>query len=103
MGAGVLPVSKSVLDKVIENTHSAQFAVLAVLHELWLRDKYHWNPIKLPDTKFLALGILPNGKLRALRELEKLGLVSVEWREKKSPIVTMTWKPIKRKPPSWDG
>jgi hypothetical protein len=94
---------RSVFEKVIENTRSAQFAVLAVLHELWLRDKYHWNPVKLPNTKFLALGILPHGKLRALRELEKLGLVSVEWREKKSPIVTLNWQPINRKPASWNG
>ena len=36
-----------------------------------------------------GLGILPDAKRRALRALEKAGLITVERREKRSPCVTL--------------
>jgi hypothetical protein len=35
-------------------------------------------------------GVHRSAKIRTLRALERAGLVSVEWRERKSPMVTLT-------------
>ena len=34
-------------------------------------------------------GVSPDGKLRALKQLEAAGLIMVVWRERKSPLVTL--------------
>ena len=57
-----------------------------ILYETW-RSK--GQPIKLPNGMLGRLGVSRDAKVRALRKLEQLGLVSVEWRPRKSPIVTI--------------
>jgi hypothetical protein len=52
--------------------------------------KTRGKPIKLPNIVLAELGIGDReGKWRALRELERLGLVSVEYQPRKSPVVTV--------------
>jgi hypothetical protein len=52
----------------------------------------HWRnggrSIRLANVALAAEGVGRTVKLDGLRELERLGLVKVEWRSKKSPIVT---------------
>jgi hypothetical protein len=55
-----------------------------ILHLDW---KNQGRPFKLPNGLLKIDGVSPSSKLRALRELECLGLISVEWRQRKSPIV----------------
>jgi hypothetical protein len=97
-------IPKDVLEKALKGAHAAAaVAVLAALYERYFRDKFHWNPVKLTNTKFRELGISPHTKLRGLRELESQGSVTVEWRDRRSPIVTLNWKDIKRTPALWNG
>lgn len=51
----------------------------------------HWKgkgaPIKLANGMLKLDGVSARSKWRALRELEKLGLITVECRPKRSPII----------------
>ena len=53
----------------------------------------HWRggaqPIKVSNVKVAGDGLSRGSKARALRELERLGLVRVERRSRKSPWVTV--------------
>jgi len=55
-----------------------------VLHLDW---ENKGQPFKLPNGLLKIDGVSPQSKRRALRELARLGLISVEWRPRKSPIV----------------
>jgi hypothetical protein len=57
-----------------------------ILYETW-REK--GRPIKVPNGMLARCGVSRSAKVRALRKLEELGLVSIEWRPHKSPIVTI--------------
>jgi hypothetical protein len=48
------------------------------------------GPIKLASGMLVRDGVNRNSKRRALKELENLGLITVERRPKKSPFVTVT-------------
>ena len=54
----------------------------------------HWQrgdrgPIKLASGLLVMDGVSRTSKRRALKELENLGLITVERRSRKSPIVTI--------------
>jgi hypothetical protein len=57
-----------------------------ILYETW---RAKGQPIKVPNGMLERCGVSRPAKYRALRKLEQLGLVSVEWRPYKSPIVTI--------------
>jgi hypothetical protein len=57
-----------------------------ILYETW---RANGQPIKLPNGMLSRSGVSRDAKIRALRKLEHLGLVSVEWRPSRSPIVTI--------------
>ena len=57
-----------------------------ILYETW---RAKGQPIKVPNGMLERSGVSPDAKVRALRKLEQLGLISVEWRGRKSPIVTI--------------
>jgi hypothetical protein len=59
---------------------------LHLLHENW---KSHGKPVRLANGFLDRIGVKRNAKTRALKKLTELRLVSVEWRTKKSPIVTV--------------
>jgi hypothetical protein len=62
-------------------------ACLAVLVEIdHLRFKTHKNPVPLPNMALRTVGITRWAKARALHELERVGLIKVAWRGKKSPL-----------------
>lgn len=56
---------------------------------LYLHWKSNGDPIKLASGMLKMDGVPPRTKCRALRDLERRGLVTVEWRPKKSPIVRL--------------
>ena len=67
---------------------------LAVLTELSYRTfRAHRAEVLLPNTGALRLaGVSPDAKVRALRSLEAIGMVRVDWRGgKKTPLVTVLW------------
>jgi hypothetical protein len=61
------------------------------LHLLFLtwRPRDRGKPVILANAELARKGIDRFAKRRALLELEALGLIKVEWRDKKSPIVTV--------------
>jgi hypothetical protein len=65
---------------------------LAVLVELThQRFKTHENPISFDNKVLVAVGINRWAKYDALVGLEAAGLISVEWRLGRSPLVTLLW------------
>jgi hypothetical protein len=56
----------------------------------------HWKsngePFKLSNSGYLKVCKIPSSsKLRALRDLERRGVISIEWRVRKSPIVSVVY------------
>ena len=51
------------------------------------------GPIKLTNIMAAEVGVSPDAKRRALDELEQAGLVEVERRARKSPLVTLLVDP----------
>jgi hypothetical protein len=69
---------------------NAQLAVLVELSHLMF--KMHQNPVPLSNTALRSAGMSRMAKLRALRQLEAVGLVKVTRRGQKSPLVTALWE-----------
>ena len=61
--------------------------VLVALHLLHLHWRSRGEPFKLPNGTLRYDGISHDSKTRALKDLEQRGLITVEWRERKSPII----------------
>jgi hypothetical protein len=57
-----------------------------LLHQVWYQKT---GAITMPNGALAKLGVSRKVKNRVLLQLEKAGLVAVEWRCKKSPIVTL--------------
>jgi hypothetical protein len=61
---------------------------------IWLR-RLSWKAatttFPVPNSKLKKLGVSRWQKTRALRELEAAGLIAVEWRGRKTPLVTMLY------------
>jgi hypothetical protein len=69
-------------------------AALAVVVELAHRVfKTHESEVGLNNSVLSSVGISHKAKLCALRELEAAGMVTVDWRKRKSPLVTISWAP----------
>jgi hypothetical protein len=69
---------------------NAQLAVLVeIANQIY---KTHQNPAPLPNTVLRAAGLSRKTKLRALRQLEEAGLVTVTWRGRKCPLVSIQQK-----------
>jgi hypothetical protein len=68
-------------------------APLAVLLELAHQSfKTHRNTVPLSNVRFRPIGISPDAKVRALRQLEAVGMISLDWRGgRKTPLVTLLW------------
>ena len=57
---------------------------------LYLLDRACWSrQVKLSTAAMRKLGVSRNGKRRALQQLRRSGLIAVEERPSKSPIVTV--------------
>jgi hypothetical protein len=81
----MLPLA--LVDKVARHSRDKTFAVLC--HLLHLDWKQGGGPIKVPNGLLDKLGVGRGAKSRALRKLERLAIVSVERKDRKSPIVTI--------------
>jgi hypothetical protein len=75
----------------LERLNGASGKVYALaLHLLYLHWKGRGQPIKLANGMLKIDGISRAAKWRALAELERRGLVSVERRSKRSPLVSVS-------------
>jgi hypothetical protein len=67
-------------------------AALAVVIELAYQVfKTHKPEVLLSNSMLRSVGISYQAKLRALRQLEAAGMITVDWRGRKSPLVTVSW------------
>jgi DNA-binding transcriptional ArsR family regulator len=66
---------------------------------LWfLRGVRHSDNFIVSNLIVREWGVLPDAKSRALRKLEKAGLITIERRGKRSPHVTLVMQPLKKQP-----
>jgi hypothetical protein len=61
-------------------------AALFILRQYW---KTNGQPVRLSNTGMASEGVGRHSKWRALQELERAGLIRVEKRPRKSPIITI--------------
>jgi hypothetical protein len=74
------------LDKLIGCRGQTLRVAFVILYLNW---KARGTPIKLSNSMLLMDGVSRRSKWRALEHLEQVGLISVERRVRKSPIVTV--------------
>jgi hypothetical protein len=68
--------------------HASSYRVaLYLLYQTWKADEHLIRPIRLSNTALAELGVSRWAKWRALRELERVGLIRVEERPRKSPLI----------------
>jgi DNA-binding transcriptional ArsR family regulator len=79
------------VDAVARSSRDKAFPVLC--HLLHLNWKHCGGPVKVPNGFLARLGVGRDAKSRALRKLELLGLISVERRDRRSPVVRISDKP----------
>jgi DNA-binding transcriptional ArsR family regulator len=73
-------------------TRNAMLAVLLELDHLVFVRRGR-NPVELTNTMMRAIGVSHQAKIRALRKLEAAGMVTIIWRGRRSPLVTVLWHP----------
>jgi hypothetical protein len=74
-------------EKLAKPTPASRYTVLVALYLLHLNWKNNGKPFKLASGMLDYDGIDRYTKYRALRDLERRGLITIEWRRGKSPIV----------------
>ena len=80
-------VTRAQFDRLSQAKHFAAERVF--LHLLFLTWRSPSKPVVLANAELKRMGVGRFIKWHVLHELETLGLVAVEWRDKKSPIVTV--------------
>ena len=69
---------------------AAYTVAIVLLYEAWRLASRGYKPIvKVSDVMMKRVHIGRRGKRNALRKLEQLRLVEVEWRENRNPLVTV--------------
>jgi hypothetical protein len=75
----------AVVDVMAKDCRDKAWPLLCYLmYESWRTGHY---PVKLANEFLARIGIDRDAKLRALRKLERLGLISIERRGRKSPVI----------------
>ena len=83
------------LEMLCAQKKDATLAVLLNIVRLWFAS-FQENPVRLASTEIRGFRVSKDQKLRALDALEAAGLISVERQLRKSPLVTLNWKPMKK-------
>jgi hypothetical protein len=83
------------METLCAQKQDATLSVLLNIVRHWFYN-FQQNPVKLATTEIRGFEISRNQKARALTALEAAGLVTVERRPRKSPLVTLNWKPTKK-------
>jgi hypothetical protein len=73
---------------IIHAHGSAYRVALYLLYESWQTGS---TTLKLTNVALAKIGVSRRGKASALHELRKAGLIAVEEREKRSPIITLRY------------
>jgi hypothetical protein len=81
----VVPLQWAAKGLIAMNTPKAVVLVW-LIYRSWQRKSPTFD---VPNGALAGLGVSPDAKVRALRQLATAGLIKVEWRLRKSPIVTL--------------
>ena len=57
-----------------------------LIHRAWKRQS---RSITVPNAELAKFGVKPDAKARALRQLEAVGLIEIDRRPRKTPLVTL--------------
>jgi hypothetical protein len=74
-------------EKLAKPAPTSRYTCLVAIYLLHLHWKNGGKPFKLASGMLAYDGISPDAKLRALKDLERRGLITVEWRRTRSPII----------------
>jgi hypothetical protein len=74
-------------EKLANPVPSCRCTCLVAWYLLHLNWKSRGKPIKLANGMLAYDGVSPDSKWRALKDLERRNLITVEWRKRKSPII----------------
>jgi len=74
-------------EKLANPIPESRCTCLVAIYLLHLNWKGGGKPFKLANGMLKYDGVSHDTKLRALKDLERRGLISVEWQERKSPII----------------
>jgi hypothetical protein len=83
------------METLCAQKQDATLSVLLNIVRHWFYN-FQQNPIKLATTEIKGFEVSKNQKARALTALEEAGFVTVQRRPRKSPLVTLNWKPTKK-------
>jgi hypothetical protein len=83
-------VGQSLYGPSLEIASHARNALLAVVAIIRSRNK--GEPFVFGNVTMKELGFRREDKIKALKELESTGFVKVEWRNRRSPLVTVLKK-----------
>jgi len=76
--------------KLAQETRCAVIAVQAELYRLWFKAyERRVAPIPLGNQIFASLGFDRHAKIHALKILETIGSIKVQWRGQQTPLVTI--------------
>jgi hypothetical protein len=85
-------VPRSWVDAITPASRDKTFAVVThLLYENW---RQGGGPITVPNGILARDGVSRSAKWRILNKLERLGLISVERRDRKSPVVKVNINPM---------
>jgi hypothetical protein len=70
--------------EIASHARNALLAVVAII-----RNRNKGKPFSLGNKTMEECGFRSRDKIRALKELEATGFVKIEWKKKKSPLVTV--------------
>jgi hypothetical protein len=87
----MLPIEQ--FQSLAASTQSALLATILELDRLVLNNYGRSNKAKLSNHRLRQLGILHQAKSRALRLLEREGLITVKRNGRACPSVTVHWRP----------
>jgi hypothetical protein len=74
--------------------HGAAWIILLELDRLIFKS-FGRNPVRLANHNLEAIGVSRNAKLKALRELQDAGVITVNQQGREAAMVTHLWHPLK--------
>jgi hypothetical protein len=80
--------------KLYKRIDGAAWVVLLELDRLIFK-AYGRNPVRLANQGLAAVGMIRSTKLRALRQLQDAGVITVVQDGQCAPLVTHHWHPLK--------
>jgi len=83
------------MDALIQVDYAPAWRLAAAIYKAWFTG-FKRNPVKLTSAALVGFRISKDQKWRALKGLEQTGQFAGERSERRNPLVTLRWEPIKK-------